>query len=185
MDEHIYSDGEYIDEVEDKTLYLTRREALFIDDSISMLLEKDVDEGPFTSISHLGANSIMCRDCSSKHLTIEATHASDLKASSSQRGASKLTDLSSIVTSVYVPIVTAVGSGMLLSKVLVFYGGAWGESNSRRIPAVLAQFLLRIGIPIGIANFVRSADLSASTWIAPITAGLTIDKSRCRQEWHN
>ena len=53
MDEHIYSDGEYIDEVEDKTLYLTRREALFIDDSISMLLEKDVDEGPFTSIRPL------------------------------------------------------------------------------------------------------------------------------------
>jgi hypothetical protein len=53
MDEHIYSDGDYLDEVADKTLYLTRREALFIDDSISMLLEKDVDEGPFTSIRPL------------------------------------------------------------------------------------------------------------------------------------
>ncbi len=69
---------------------------------------------------------------------------------------------------------TAVGSGILISKLLVSYGGAWGESNSREIPAVLAQFLLRIGIPIGIANFVRGADLSASAWIAPITAGLAI-----------
>ena len=57
---------------------------------------------------------------------------------------------------------------------MVSYGGAWGESNSRRIPAFLAQFLLRVGIPIGIANFVRSAELSASTWIAPITASLAI-----------
>ena len=85
-----------------------------------------------------------------------------------------MADLSSIVTSVYVPIVAAVGSGMLISKLLVSYGGAWGESNSRRIPAVLAQFLLRIGIPIGIANFVRSAELSASAWIAPITASVAI-----------
>ena len=85
-----------------------------------------------------------------------------------------MTDLSSIVTSVYLPIVAAVGSGMLFSKLLVSYGGAWGESNSRRIPAFLAQFLLRIGIPIGIANFVRSTELSASAWIAPITASLAI-----------
>ena len=74
----------------------------------------------------------------------------------------------------YLPIVAAVGSGMLFSKLLVSYGGAWGESNSRRIPAFLAQFLLRIGIPIGIANFVRSTELSASAWIAPITASLAI-----------
>ncbi|QNJ29661.1 AEC family transporter [Synechococcus sp. A15-24] len=85
-----------------------------------------------------------------------------------------MTDLSSIVTSVYLPIVAAVGSGMIFSKLLVSYGGAWGESNSRRIPAFLAQFLLRIGIPIGIANFVRSTELSASAWIAPITASLAI-----------
>ena len=85
-----------------------------------------------------------------------------------------MTDLSSIVTSVYLPIVAAVGSGMLFSKLLVSFGGAWGESNSRRIPAFLAQFLLRIGIPIGIANFVRSTELSASAWIAPITASLAI-----------
>ena len=85
-----------------------------------------------------------------------------------------MTDLSSIVTSVYLPIVAAVGSGMLFSKLLVSYGGAWGESNSKRIPAFLAQFLLRIGIPIGIANFVRSTELSASAWIAPITASLAI-----------
>lgn len=85
-----------------------------------------------------------------------------------------MTDLSSIVTSVYLPIVAAVGSGMLFSKLLVSYGGTWGESNSRRIPAFLAQFLLRIGIPIGIANFVRSTELSASAWIAPITASLAI-----------
>ncbi len=74
----------------------------------------------------------------------------------------------------YLPIVAAVGSGMLFSKLLVSYGGAWGESNSKRIPAFLAQFLLRIGIPIGIANFVRSTELSASAWIAPITASLAI-----------
>ena len=85
-----------------------------------------------------------------------------------------LTDLSSIVTSVYLPIVAAVGSGMLISKLMVSYGGAWGKSNSRRIPAFLAQFLLRIGIPIGIANFVRSTELSASAWIAPVTASLAI-----------
>jgi len=85
-----------------------------------------------------------------------------------------LTDLSSIVTSVYLPIVAAVGSGILFSKLMVSFGGAWGESNSRRVPAFLAQFLLRIGIPIGIANFVRSTELSASAWIAPITASLAI-----------
>ena len=85
-----------------------------------------------------------------------------------------MTDLSSIVTSVYLPIVAAVGSGMLFSKLLVSFGGACGENNSRRIPAFLAQFLLRIGIPIGIANFVRSTELSASAWIAPITASLAI-----------
>ena len=91
-----------------------------------------------------------------------------------QRRLATLTDLSSIVTSVYLPIVAAVGSGMLLSKLMVTYGGAWGESNSSRIPAFLAQFLLRIGIPIGIANFVRSTELSASAWIAPVTASLAI-----------
>ena len=74
----------------------------------------------------------------------------------------------------YLPIVAAVGSGMIFSKLMVSYGGAWGESNSRRIPAFLAQFLLRVGIPIGIANFVRSTELSANTWIAPITASLAI-----------
>ena len=84
-----------------------------------------------------------------------------------------MTDLSSIITSVYLPIVAAVGSGMIFSKLMVSYGGAWGESNSRRIPAFLAHPAAR-RIPIGIANFVRSTELSANTWIAPITASLAI-----------
>lgn len=57
---------------------------------------------------------------------------------------------------------------------MVTYGGTWGESNSRLIPGFLAKFLLRIGIPIGIANFVRNTELSASAWIAPITASLAV-----------
>ena len=85
-----------------------------------------------------------------------------------------MTNLSSIVTSVYLPIVAAVGSGILISKLLVSYGGATGERYSRSIPSFLAQFLLRVGIPIGIANFVRNAELSANAWIAPVTACLVI-----------
>lgn len=78
------------------------------------------------------------------------------------------------MTSVYLPIIAAVGSGIAISKLLVSFGGAKGERYSHKIPGFLAQFLLRFGIPVGIANFVRNAELNANAWIAPLTACFAI-----------
>ena len=74
----------------------------------------------------------------------------------------------------YLPIVAAVGSGILISKILISFGGSAGERYRGSIPTFLAKFLLRFGIPIGIANFVWTAEFSANVWIAPFTACLVV-----------
>lgn len=52
-----YPTDEYLDEIENKTLFLSRREALFIDDSLSMLVEKEIGDESLTSIRPLQHNA--------------------------------------------------------------------------------------------------------------------------------
>jgi predicted permease len=80
-----------------------------------------------------------------------------------------------IATAVYVPILAATAAGFLIS---LYLSRRNGLSNSKylekRVAEVLAKLLYRIGIPIGVANFIRKADLSASAWLAPMIAWMAI-----------
>jgi predicted permease len=75
-----------------------------------------------------------------------------------------------MISAVYPPIVTAVIAGFLLSKLLKRIGNIRGKQLSDTLPDALSKFLLTIGIPVSIANFIRNAELSANAWIAPLTA---------------
>ena len=81
-----------------------------------------------------------------------------------------MSSLVSMVSSVYPPIVTAVLAGFLLSKLLSLAGNSRAEKLRNQLPSILSRFLLTIGIPISIANFIRGASLSIDAWIAPATA---------------
>jgi len=57
MGDSSYQDGDFICETENKTLWLTMREALFIDDSLSMLVEKDFGDDGYSAIRPLAHNA--------------------------------------------------------------------------------------------------------------------------------
>lgn len=63
----------------------------------------------------------------------------------------------------YVPLVGWIGLGMIL-----------GRTVPSIIPNYLGKFLFWIGVPIGIAIFLRQTDLSASIWLAPIVAWIAV-----------
>jgi predicted permease len=75
-----------------------------------------------------------------------------------------------MISSVYPPILTAVIAGFLLSRLLKSTGRTRAEKVRNQLPNLLSKFLLTVGIPVSIANFIRGAELSANAWIAPATA---------------
>lgn len=80
-----------------------------------------------------------------------------------------------IFTAVYVPILAATASGFLLSQLLSRRSKTpQGGSLEKRFAEILAKLLYQIGIPIGVANFIRKADLNSSAWIAPLVAWIAI-----------
>lgn len=80
-----------------------------------------------------------------------------------------------IFTAVYVPILAATASGFLLSELLSRrHQRPQGGSLEKRVAEILAKLLYQIGIPIGVANFIRKADLNSSAWLAPLVAWIAI-----------
>lgn len=80
-----------------------------------------------------------------------------------------------IISAVYIPIAAASSAGFLISNFLSrrrFQIG--GGHLERRVADTLARLLYQFGIPIGVANFIRKADLNASAWIAPLVAWMAI-----------
>ncbi|MCU0527040.1 MAG: AEC family transporter [Elainella sp. Prado103] len=67
------------------------------------------------------------------------------------------------LTKLYIPLIAWVGSGWWLGRVL-----------PPVIPYRLGKFLFWIGVPLSILGFLRQADLSASVWLAPITAWIAV-----------
>lgn len=76
-----------------------------------------------------------------------------------------------IATAVYLPIITAALVGVLLSLGLARSGRMVRDQPVQELlPDVLARFLYLVGIPIGVANFIRKAEFNSSVWIAPVIA---------------
>ena len=76
-----------------------------------------------------------------------------------------------IATAVYLPIITAALVGVLLSLGLTRTGRMVRDQPVQELlPDVLARFLYLVGIPIGVANFIRKAEFNSSVWIAPVIA---------------
>lgn len=76
-----------------------------------------------------------------------------------------------IATSVYLPILAATLTGFLLSRLLTRRTPQHiRKPLQERIPDLLARALYLVGIPIGVANFIRKADLNASVWLSPVVA---------------
>lgn len=67
------------------------------------------------------------------------------------------------LTQLYLPLIAWVGGGWWLGHVL-----------PPVIPYHLGKFLFWVGVPLSILGFLRQADLSASVWIAPITAWIAV-----------
>lgn len=80
-----------------------------------------------------------------------------------------------IATSVYLPILAATMAGYLLS---LFLKRRTSQTIAvplqERVPDVLARALYLVGIPIGVANFIRKAELNASVWLSPVVAWITV-----------
>ena len=80
-----------------------------------------------------------------------------------------------IATSVYLPILAATMAGFLLSLVLQRRTSQTVATPlQRRIPDVLARALYLFGIPIGVANFIRKAELNSSVWLSPLVAWIAV-----------
>ena len=76
-----------------------------------------------------------------------------------------------IATAVYLPIIAAALIGVLLSLGLTRSGRmVRNEPVQEFLPDVLARVLYLVGIPIGVANFIRKADFNPSVWISPVIA---------------
>ncbi|WP_295536637.1 AEC family transporter [Synechococcus sp. UW140] len=76
-----------------------------------------------------------------------------------------------IATAVYLPIIAAALVGVLLSLGLTRSGRMVGDQPVQEyLPNVLARFLYLVGIPIGVANFIRKAEFNPSVWISPVIA---------------
>ena len=76
-----------------------------------------------------------------------------------------------IATAVYVPIIAATLVGVLLSLGLKRTGRQIGDEPVQEfLPNVLAKALYLVGIPIGVANFIRKADFNPSVWLSPVIA---------------
>ena len=76
-----------------------------------------------------------------------------------------------IATAVYLPIIAAALVGILLSLGLTRTGRMVRDQPVQEfLPDVLARFLYLVGIPIGVANFIRKAEFNSSVWIAPVIA---------------
>jgi predicted permease len=76
-----------------------------------------------------------------------------------------------IATAVYLPIIAAALVGVLLSLGLTRTGRMVRDQPVQEfLPDVLARFLYLVGIPIGVANFIRKAEFNSSVWIAPVIA---------------
>lgn len=80
-----------------------------------------------------------------------------------------------IATAVYLPILTATLAGYLLS---LFLKRRTPQTVSiplqEKVPDVLARALYLVGIPIGVANFIRKAELNASVWLSPVVAWVAV-----------
>ena len=76
-----------------------------------------------------------------------------------------------IATAVYLPIIAATLVGVLLSLGLTRSGRmVHSQPIQQLLPDVLSRFLYLVGIPIGVANFIRKAEFNPSVWISPIIA---------------
>ena len=76
-----------------------------------------------------------------------------------------------IATAVYLPIIAAALVGVLLSLGLTRSGRmVRNEPVQEVLPDVLARVLYLVGIPIGVANFIRKAEFNPSVWISPVIA---------------
>jgi len=76
----------------------------------------------------------------------------------------------------YLPIGTAVCLGIALSWLL---SHPWVQQRSDRswhriVPGYMGKFLFLIGVPIGVVNFIRKADLSGIVFLAPVVAWCSI-----------
>lgn len=83
--------------------------------------------------------------------------------------------LAQIATSVYLPILAATLLGYLLS---LFLKRRTPQTVpiplQERVPDALARALYLVGIPIGVANFIRKAELNASVWLSPVVAWVAV-----------
>ena len=80
-----------------------------------------------------------------------------------------------IATSVYLPIMAATAAGFLLSRFLTRRTPQQVPVPlQERVPDLLARALYLVGIPIGVANFIRKADLNASVWLSPVVAWVAV-----------
>lgn len=76
-----------------------------------------------------------------------------------------------IATAVYLPIIAAALVGVLLSLGLTRSGRMIRDQPAQElVPDVLARFLYLVGIPIGVANFIRKAEFNPSVWLSPVIA---------------
>ena len=76
-----------------------------------------------------------------------------------------------IATAVYLPIIAAALVGVLISLGLTRSGRmVRNEPVQEFLPDVLARVLYLVGIPIGVANFIRKAEFNPSVWISPVIA---------------
>jgi predicted permease len=80
-----------------------------------------------------------------------------------------------IASSVYLPILAATLTGFLLSFLLSRKPRLIrGVPIQERIPDFLARFLYLVGIPIGVANFIRKAEFNSSVWLSPVVAWVSV-----------
>lgn len=80
-----------------------------------------------------------------------------------------------IASSVYLPILAATLAGFLLSYLLSRRTRLIrGIPLQERIPDGLARFLFLVGIPIGVANFIRKAEFNSSVWLSPVVAWVAV-----------
>jgi hypothetical protein len=76
-----------------------------------------------------------------------------------------------IATAVYLPIIAAALVGVLLSLGLTRTGKTIRQQPVQELlPDVLARVLYLVGIPIGVANFIRKAEFNPSVWLSPVIA---------------
>ena len=80
-----------------------------------------------------------------------------------------------IASIVYFPIIVAALVGVLLSLGLKRSGRmVRNQPVQEFLPDVLARYLYQVGIPIGVANFIRKAEFNPSVWISPVIAWMAV-----------